>query len=77
MYDLMEFAFLRRYLIPNDSFVTIVNSLFILEMHHKEQIENLGKRFKERHGAEENWNDQVFEELDKERTPSEKNVQRI
>jgi hypothetical protein len=46
VYDLMEFAFLRRYLLPNDSFVTIVNSLFILEMHHKEQIKNLEKRFR-------------------------------
>ena len=69
VYDLMEFAFLRRYLLPNDSFVTIVNSLFILETHHKEQIKNLEKRFKERHGAEKNWNDQVFEEFDKEATP--------
>jgi hypothetical protein len=69
VYDLMEFAFLRRYLLPNDSFVTIVNSLFILEMHHKEQIKNLEKRFRERHGGKENWNDQVFEEFDKEETP--------
>jgi len=69
VYDLMEFTFLRRYLLPNDSFVTIVNSLFILEMHHKEQIKNLEKRFKERHDAGKNWNDQVFEEFDKEKTP--------
>ena len=69
MYDLIEFAFLRKYLLPNDSFVTIVNSLFILEMHHKEQMKNLEKRFKERQGAEKNWNDQVFEEFDKEKTP--------
>ena len=69
VYDLMEFAFLRRYLLPNDSFVTIVNSLFILEMHHKEQMKNLEKKFKEKYGVEENWNDQVFEEFDKEKTP--------
>ena len=69
VYDLMEFAFLRRYLLPNDSFVTIVNALFILEMHHKEQIKNLEKRFKEKHGAKENWNDQIFEIFDKEKTP--------
>jgi len=69
VYDLMEFAFLRRYLLPNDSFVTIVNSLFILETHHKEQMKNMEKKFKERHGTEENWNDQVFEEFDKEKTP--------
>ncbi len=69
VYDLMEFAFLRRYLLPNDSFVTNVNSLFILEMHHKEQLKNLEKKFKERHGVKENWNDQVFEEWDKEKIP--------
>ena len=68
VYDLMEFAFLRRYILPNDSFVTIVNSLFILEAHHKEQMKNLRKRFKEIHGAEKNWNDQVFEEFDRETT---------
>ena len=62
VYDLMEFAFLRRYLLPNDSFVTIVNSLFILETYHEEQLKNLEKKFKERHGVKENWNDQVFVE---------------
>jgi hypothetical protein len=48
--------------------VTIANSLFILEIHHKGQIKNLEQRFKERYGAEENWNYQVFEEFDKEKT---------
>jgi len=69
VYDLMEFAFLRRYLLPDDSFVTIVDSLFILEMHYKEQLKILEKRFKERYGVKENWNEQIFEELDKEKTP--------
>jgi len=65
----MEFAFLRRYLLPDDSFVTIVDSLFILEMHYKEELKILEKRFKERYGVKENWNEQIFEELDKEKTP--------
>lgn len=69
VYDLMEFAFLRRYLLPDDSFVTTVNSLFILETYHKEQLKNLKKKFKERHGAKEKWSDKVFEEWDKENTP--------
>jgi hypothetical protein len=69
VYDLMEFAFLRKYLLPNDSFVSITTSLFILETHYKEQLKTLEKRFKERHGTKENWNDQVFEEWDKEKTP--------
>ena len=65
----MEFAFLRRYLLPDDSFVTIVNSLYILEMHYKEQLKILEKRFKERYDVKENWNEQIFEKLDKEKTP--------
>jgi len=78
VYDLMEFAFLRRYLLPNDSFVTIVDSLFILEMHYKEQLKTLEKRFKERHGTKENWDDQVFEEWNKEKTPiSEKHAENL
>ena len=69
VYDLMEFAFLRKYILPNDSFVAIVNSLSILEMHHKEQMKNLEKRFKEKHGTKENWTDQILEELAKEKIP--------
>ena len=69
VYDLMEFTFLRKYILPNDSFVTIVNSLSILGMHHDEQMKNLEKRFKEKHGTKENWTDQIFEEFSKEKTP--------
>ena len=69
VYDLMEFAFLRKYILPSDSFVTIVNSLSILGMHHKEQMKNMEKRFREKHGTKENWTDQIFEELDKEKIP--------
>lgn len=46
MYDLMEFAFLRRYILPNDVFVTNANSLFTLELHYKEQLKTLKKDLK-------------------------------
>jgi len=68
-YDLMEFAFLRRYLLPGDSFVGIVNSLFILYMHNNNELRKLENKFKEKYGAKEKWREEVFEELDKERIP--------
>ncbi len=76
VYDLMEFAFLRKYILPNDSFVTIVNSLSILEMYHKEQMKNLEKRFKEKHGTEENWTIKYLKNWIKRKHHSEKNVQK-
>ena len=69
VYDLMEFAFLRRYLLPGDSFVVIVNSLFILYMHNNDELRRLEKKFKEKYGAKERWREEVFEEFDKEKIP--------
>ena len=78
VYDLMEFAFLRRYILPNDNFVTNVNALFILESYYKEQLGELKKKFKDKYGAKENWNEQVFEELDKETIPlKEKHAEKL
>ena len=66
VYNLLEFAYLRRYVSPNDEFIVKIKALDILDMHHEAEIKRLGKKFSEKYGSKEKWTDEIFEKYDEE-----------
>jgi len=60
VYDLLEFAYLRRYVNPKDEFVIKINSLYILDMHHEAEKIRLSKRYSEKFGDKKKWVDETF-----------------
>ncbi len=73
-YDLIEFAFMRRYILPNDRFVTNIQSLYILHIHSDSEKSLIKKRFNEKYGSQEKWNDEIFEEYNKEQIKNEEKI---
>lgn len=67
VYDLLEFAYLRRYVLTNDRFVVIVNSLYILHTHIETEKIMLNKKYIKKYGDKEKWTDEVFEKYDEEK----------
>ncbi|PIW32608.1 MAG: hypothetical protein COW27_03490, partial [Nitrosopumilales archaeon CG15_BIG_FIL_POST_REV_8_21_14_020_37_12] len=67
VYDLLEFAYLRRYVQADDKFVVIVNSLYILHTHMRAEKIRLNKKYTEKHGDKEKWTDKTFEKYDEEK----------
>jgi len=77
-YDLLEFAFLRKYLLPDDPFITKIHALHILEKQIEMEKMMLEKKFKEEHGSKEKWTDEIFEQYHKkQKEKSEKQAQII
>ena len=72
-YDLIEFAFMRRYILPSDPFVRKIQSLHILQLHSDSEKSLLKKRFKEKYGNKETWSDETFEEYEKEQIKNDEN----
>jgi len=66
VYDLLEFAYLRRYVTPKDEFVVKINSLCILDMHHKAEKIRLRKRYSEKFGDKKKWADETFAKHEEE-----------
>ena len=66
VFDLLEFAFLRRYILTNDPFVAKIHGLCILKNHLEVEKDQLGKEFKKRYGDRKNWRSDVFVEFQKE-----------
>lgn len=66
-YDLLEFAYLRRYVLINDKFVVIVNSLHVLHAYVEEEKISLNKKYLEKYGSKEKWTDEIFEKYDEEK----------
>ena len=67
-YDLMGFAFLRRYLDPNDPFIVKMQSLFRMNLIFDEEINNRKKRYVQEYGVRDKWSEEVFEKYDNEET---------
>jgi len=67
-YDLIEFAYLRRYIAPSDSFLVKIHSLFILNVHSEYEIKQLNKRYSEKYGPKNRWSDEVFDKQNKDET---------
>ena len=73
-YDLIEFALMRRYILPNDPFVTKIQSLYILQIHSDSEKSLLKKRFKEKYGSQEMWNEETFGEYEKEQIKNDEKI---
>ncbi len=67
VYDLLEFAYLRRYVLTGDEFIVKVHALYILEIHNKEERLRLGKKYAEKYGSKERWADEIFAEYDEDK----------
>ena len=67
LYDLIEFALMRRYIKPNDEFLKGIQALWILHHHLTEQINNLGLRYQNDFGKKETWDDEIFSRFDDEK----------
>lgn len=70
-YDLLEFAFLRKYLLPNDEFIKKIYTLRLLDMSRKTETREISNKFKEKHGSKEKWTDEIFDEYEQEKTKME------
>ena len=68
VYDLLEFAYLRRYISPGDEFIVKIKELSILNTHHKREMKILEKQFSEKYGKKEKWADETFEKYDEEKS---------
>lgn len=66
VYNLLEFTYLRRYVLANDKFIVIVDSLYILHIDMEAEKIRLKKKYTEKYGGKENWTDEVFEKYDNE-----------
>lgn len=62
VYNLLEFAYLRRYLLPTDPFVTKIHGLCIIHNDFDTKKHELKEKFKEKHGDEEKWEEEIFVE---------------
>ena len=72
VYDLLEFAYLRRYVTPKDEFVVKINALDILDMHHKAEKIRINKEYSKKYGDKETWTDETFEKFDEEQNKRQK-----
>jgi len=66
VYDLLEFAYLRRYVTPKDEFVVKIDSLCILDMHHEAEKTKVSKRYSEKYGDKKKWVDETFAKYEEE-----------
>jgi hypothetical protein len=66
VYNLLEFAYLRRYVTPEDEFVVKINSLYILDMHHEAEKIRMSKEHSKKYGDKEKWTDEMFVKHDEE-----------
>ena len=66
VYDLLEFAYLRRYITPKDEFVVKINSLYILDMHREAEKTRVSKRYSEKYGDKKKWVDETFAKHEEE-----------
>ena len=66
-YDLLEFALLRKYVTHNSEFIKQIRALGLLHYHALEQIEQLDKRYKEKFGRRESWNDETHSKNSEEK----------
>jgi len=75
-YDLLEFAYLRRYVNPKDEFVVKINSLYILDMHREAEKTRVSKRYSEKYGDKKKWADKTFAKHEEEQNKAvEKHVE--
>jgi len=70
-YDLLEFAFLRRYISPNDEFIVQINALYMLNIEYEGEIIKQNEEFSEKYGDKGEWSNEIFvkyDEIKKQKT---------
>ncbi len=65
-FDMLEFTFLRRYLLPNDPFVAKIHGLCILKNQFDAEKSLIRQKFKKRYGDKKKWSEEAFVEYQKE-----------
>ena len=71
VYDLLEFAYLRRYVTPKDEFVSSINALYIVDTRRKAEKSRISKRHSEKHGNKKTWSKETFEKFREEQNKME------
>ena len=66
VYDLLEFAFMRRYVSQRDPFVSKLHGLFLLHIVYDEKISEFDESYERKHGEKFEWAEEIFESYDQE-----------
>lgn len=75
LYDLLEFAFLRKYIQPRDGFESKIKTLCIAHNYSEVEIREIEEQYEKEHGSKDKWSDEIFEKYDNaKRQISEKHV---
>lgn len=66
-YDLLEFAYLRKYVFVNDTFVANVHTLQMLYLHIEEEKIELSNKYTKEYGSKEKWTYETFEKYNEDK----------
>ena len=66
VYDFLEFAFMQRYVCPEDSFLEDLQELSAIQRRHNTESIELGLSYHEKYGKEEKWSEEIFERHEQE-----------
>lgn len=67
VYDLLEFAYLRRYVSEDDIFVASVNALDELHTQIEDKESKLDKKYTEKYRDREKWTEEIFTKYNEEK----------
>lgn len=67
IYDLVEFAFLRKYFSPKDEVVSKIHELCLLENHWDIEIHAIEAKYQKNFGEKTEWEEDIFGKIDKEK----------
>ena len=61
VYDFLEFAFMQRYVCPEDSFLEDLQELTAIQLRQNTESIKLDLSYYEKYGKEEKWSEEIFE----------------
>jgi hypothetical protein len=67
LYDLIEFALLRKYIEPNSEFLKKIHALWLLHHYLAAEIDSLEKKYQKEFGKKETWDEEAFSKYDDEK----------
>lgn len=67
VYDLLEFAYLRRYVLASDAFVVNVHTLHVLQNRLMAENNRLNEKYTKEYGSKEKWTVEIFAKYDDDR----------
>ena len=59
VYDLLEFAFMRRYVSQRDSFLTKLHAIFLLHTVYDGEILDLDESYRKKYGGKSEWTEEL------------------